>query len=149
MATLYVVCGIPGSGKSHYCREHKKDGVHVSRDAIRFALLEDGENYFAHEDEVYEIFWNKINKELAAGRDVYADQTSLSAKPRRWLLSHISVPCSKVAIVMDTPLSTCLERNNKRKGREHVPTATIKNMYNSFTLPTKEEGFDKIIVNPI
>lgn len=149
MATLYVVCGIPGSGKSHYCREHKKDGVHVSRDAIRFALLEDGENYFAHEDEVYEIFWNKINKELAAGRDVYADQTSLSAKPRHWLLSHISVPCFKVAIVMDTPLDVCLERNSKRTGRERVPAATIKNMYNSFTLPTEEEGFDKIIINPI
>ena len=61
MATLYVLCGIPGSGKSHFCKNHKDDAVHVSRDAIRFALLEDDDDYFAHEDEVYEIFWEKIN----------------------------------------------------------------------------------------
>lgn len=146
MATLYVLCGIPGSGKSHFCKNHKADAVHVSRDAIRFALLENDDDYFAHEDEVCEIFWEKINKELAAGHDVYADQTSLSFKPRHWLLSHIKIPCKKVAVYIDTPFEVCVKRNNKRVGRERVPVYIMKNMLKSMTIPTLEEGFDDIII---
>lgn len=145
MATLYVMCGIPGSGKSYYCKKHVKDGVHVSRDTIRFALLENDDNYFAHENEVYEIFWEKINKELAAGHNVYADQTSLTPNSRGWLLAHIKVPCEKVAIVMNVPFETCLERNDAREGREKVPAKSMLGMYDSFSFPTIDEGFDKII----
>ena len=146
MPTLYVMSGMPGSGKTHYCKEHKNDGIHVSRDVIRFALLEDGDNYFAHENEVYEIFWEKINKELAAGNNVYADQTSLTMNARGWLLSHIKVPCKKVAIMMDTPLQTCLDRNDMRTGKERVPIKTMINMHQNFTKPRVDEGFDEIIV---
>ena len=147
MAMLYVICGAPGCGKSTWADQwvHENDNaVWVSRDEERFALLKEGESYFSHEDEVTENFWNKINKNLAAGRDVIADQTSLNARSRLWLLDHISVPCVKIAVYMDTPLSICLERNSGREGKKRVPDDRLKGMFNSFTVPSIREGFDRV-----
>ena len=66
---LYLMCGIPGSGKSHWAKG-VKDAVIVSRDAIRFNLLKDGEDYFAHEDEVVETFIYDLNGVLLANGHV-------------------------------------------------------------------------------
>ena len=59
---LIIMSGAPGCGKStyarKYCEEHK-DTVIVSRDAIRFSLLKDGEHYFSKEIEVLRLFYNK------------------------------------------------------------------------------------------
>ena len=84
MPTLYVMSGMPGSGKTHYCKEHKNDGIHVSRDAIRFALLEDGDNYFAHENEVYvkttkswkNILRQKIIDEFKSLAEIYCNKNA-------------------------------------------------------------------------
>ena len=146
MAVLYVLCGVPGSGKSTFARDFKRNGniVHISRDEIRFSILEDGDSYFAHEDEVTEIFWDTINKNLAAGVSVIADQTSLNFRSRCWLLDHIHVPCTKMAIYMDIPFSVCKERNAQRTGLQRVPDSKLRGMFNAFTLPVIEEGFDYI-----
>ena len=73
---LYISCGVPGSGKSTFLNKIKgKDEVIVSRDEIRFSLLKPGENYFAHEEEVFRLFCNKIADYIKQGKDVYADAT--------------------------------------------------------------------------
>ena len=65
MKKLYLMIGIPGSGKSTWAR-NRKDGIIVSRDAIRCSFLKDGENYFSKEDLVIkdlEFFtWEKLDK---------------------------------------------------------------------------------------
>ena len=57
---LRVMVGIPASGKSTLIEkevscleEERKTTAVVSRDAVRFSMLKEGEDYFAHEDEVY------------------------------------------------------------------------------------------------
>ena len=54
------------------------------------------------------------------------------------------------AIVFKNDLDTIKAQNEERKGtRAYVPVEQIKRMYTQLTVPTFEEGFDKIYVyNP-
>ena len=72
MSNLYLLCGIPGSGKSTWVRNHLgKYDRHVSRDDIRFSLVKEDEEYFSKEEEVKKEYINKINKYLQDGYDVF------------------------------------------------------------------------------
>ena len=55
-------------------------------------------------------------------------------------------PEKVIAIVMDTPLDVCLQRNAQRSGRALVPEDVIRNMYQNMTMPNYDEGFDAIIM---
>lgn len=147
MANLYLMCGVPGCGKSTFLKNKIKNNnsVIISRDAIRFSIVKPEEDYFSHEDEVLEIFWNQINEALAANNTVYVDQTSLTPKARKWLLQHITGYEHANLIWIDEDLETCLERNEKRKGtRAYVPRGVIRRMFSQFVEPSLEEGFYRI-----
>ena len=148
MADLYLMCGIPGSGKSTFLKNIvKKDTPFtiISRDAIRFSIVKPEEDYFSHEDEVLKIFWKKINESLAAGKDTFVDQTSLNPRARKWLLQHVNGYIHANLIWIKEDLETCLKRNELRYGtRAYVPQKVIRRMYNQFVEPSLDEGFDYI-----
>lgn len=148
MADLYLMCGVPGAGKSTFLKNKiKKDTsfIIISRDVIRFSIVKPEEDYFSHEDEVLEIFWKQINESLAAGKDTFVDQTSLTPTARKWLLQHVNGYTHANLIWIDESLETCLERNERRRGtRAYVPRGVIRRMYNQFIEPSLDEGFDYI-----
>lgn len=132
--TCYILSGVPGCGKSTWARKFtaEHDGVvQVSRDEIRFSLLADGEDYFAHEDEVIATFYAEINEALAAGHDVIADATHISEKALKQILYAIKTDCKKIVVSFHTPLEVCLSRNASREGRACVPDHIIKGMARS------------------
>lgn len=132
--TCYIMSGIPGCGKSTWSRKFTAEHdnvVQVSRDEIRFSLLADDEDYFAHEDEVIATFYAEINEALAAGHDVIADATHISEKALKQTLNAIKVDCEKVLVSFCIPLKVCLSRNAKREGRKCVPDHVIKGMARS------------------
>ena len=45
-SNLVVMVGPPGCGKTTFIKNQPLKGNHISRDKIRFSLLEDGETYF-------------------------------------------------------------------------------------------------------
>ena len=149
---LLVLVGAPGSGKStwaaKFAKEHK--ALHVSRDIIRYSMLEDNDEYFANEDVVFDTFCNYIKEGLRIDDFEYviADATHLNQFGRNKLLSHITLtPDVKlIAVVFDTPLQTCLDRNAKRTGRSCVPESIVKRMWNSFTDPIHDQmqHFDEV-----
>ena len=145
---LYLLCGIPGSGKSTWAKQRVAEGcIWCSRDEIRFSLLQEGEDYFSHEDEVIHLWYKKINEALAAGHDVIVDATHLSAKARKNTLHHLNLKdVGVVPVYFNIPLETCLERNAKREGRARVPDSVIKNMSNGLTAPTEAEYKYKMIL---
>ena len=145
MANLYIMCGVPGAGKSTFLKNHVKNAVIVSRDEIRFSKLLPNEEYFSHEKTVYKDFCDIINKHLAEGRDVFADQTSLTVGSRKKLLDSIKGYNHVNIVWIDENLEICLERNEYRKGtRSYVPREVIKKMFNSLEEPTLNEGFYRI-----
>ena len=59
MGDLFIMMGVPGSGKTTLAKklvEDKPNTIRVSRDDIRFSLLEKGDEYFAKEDKVFKTF---------------------------------------------------------------------------------------------
>ena len=153
--TLYIMCGAPGSGKSTFAKTHYPDATYISRDEIRYSIVTENERYFSKEDEVFNIFVNKINTALRESVDVIADATHLNPRSRAKLLSHLNIDKTHtqvVTVVMRTPLNVCIERNENRRGtRGYVSPSAIKRMYNSFKMPTTEEYYsiiDYILVIP-
>ena len=79
------------------------------------------------------------------GKDVFADQTSLTPKARKWFLSHVHGYDRVNLIWIDEDLDTCLERNEKRKGtRAYVPREVVRRMHFQFVIPSLNEGFNCI-----
>ena len=145
----FVMCGIPGSGKSTWVIKHMAPvtDITISRDNIRFMLLQDDEEYFAHESKVKNIFFSAIRSNTFISKDfdsVFVDATHLTPKSRRQTMNHIAPDTHKIAVYFDVPIEVALERNARREGRARVPEDAIKNMYDSFCAPKISEGFDEI-----
>lgn len=149
-----MLVGIAGSGKSTWAREYVKDqtkqGYHaviVSRDVIRFALVDENEGYFSKENDVFKNYINNIKNYLTDDDIdiVIADATHINEKSRAKVLKELNLNNVTVeAIVFRTPVTRCIQQNKTRIGREKVPDVAIYNMQKNFTMPTNEEGFNMI-----
>lgn len=128
---LFLMSGCPASGKSTYLREHtlQKNSKIVSRDEIRFNLLKDNEDYFAHEKQTFNLFVQQVQEYLDDNETswVFADATFLTDKSRKKFLNKLNLTDEVEVrlIILDTSLYTCLNRNASRKGRAHVPDEII------------------------
>jgi predicted kinase len=120
----------------------------ISRDNVRFAFLKPGEDYFSHEDEVFDTFINYINQTLEKEdiHTIYIDATHLNKKSRDKTLRRVykknieELNC----LCFTTPKEVCHARNNLREGRSKVPATVVDNMFRAYSLPTKDEGFTHI-----
>lgn len=146
---LSITSGIPGSGKSTWLKNNCPNALIISRDAIRFALLKKGEDYFSKEDEVLKQFYFEINRALndeTDDREIIVDATHLTIKARNTLFNNLDTKnvSMKSIYYFKVPLSVCLKRNCGRTGLARVPDNVIKRMYHSIVPPMISEGFDTI-----
>lgn len=144
MKTLYLLCGIPASGKSTWARAHADaTHIHVSRDDVRNSILKDGEEHFSHEKQVYREWIKRIQNALDDPKieAVFADATHLNEISRSKTLWHLKLaPDTKVIpVVFDTPYETCYYRNRERKGRAHVPNRVMWQMHENWAPPLEGE----------
>lgn len=143
------MCGLPGSGKSTWIKERiaKYGGVHVSRDAIRFEMLNEGDAYFTNEKQVFNKFVRLANEAIANPNvtDIYIDATHLNKASRHKITSALRMTKYNklyIAVYFDVSPEICKARNAKRSGRALVPDSVIDNMSKNFTKPIY--GFDEV-----
>lgn len=154
MKTLYLLSGIPGSGKSTWAAKQiaaLEPGTAdwISRDKLRFLLLEDEDEYFSHEDEVFDLFIQLINTGIrdSSVKTIIADATHLNSRSRHKTLSHLELnpDVEVINVVFDVPFEVCLKRNAQRTGRARVPDKVVKRMMFGFKMPNN--GYKTIIID--
>lgn len=140
--TFYLMVGIPGSGKSTYCKNCLGLSTIVSTDAIR------GELYGNEEIQgdgkiVFQIAHKRIEEYLKCGSDVAFDATNIRKKHRKDILNKLPAGTNAVAVYMDTPLGECLKRNQARERK--VPDHVIRRMSANIEPPMTDEGFVRVV----
>lgn len=148
---VWLMCGIPGSGKSTWIQKQMKinPGVWCSRDAVRFSMIGEDEDYFAREDEVFETWIFSIQAAIANSEieNVYIDATHLNEKSRDKVLNRLNLENATLCAVNFTvPLGECIRRNDLREGRAKVPRSVIRRMHFSF-VPAEQGKKYKEVVN--
>ena len=142
MTTLYVMCGIPASGKSVYAKllAEEVDGIVVSSDGIRAEWYGD-EAIQGNPSKIFREVELRCKNALGAGRSVIVDATNMNAKKRANFLKKMP-ECKKVCVVMAVPFNVCLARDEVRS--RHVGPEVLEKMRKNFQMPYYNEGWDHI-----
>lgn len=149
MAKVYVLVGVPGSGKSTWInnQEWANDCVIVSTDDfVEDYAKEVGSTY----NDVFEDYMPTAVKLMAdrvvrareAGKDIIWDQTSVTVKSRKKKF-HMLPNYEHIAVVFPTPEPEEHARRLNRPGK-HIPAGVLASMINTFEMPTEEEGYKEI-----
>ena len=161
MNNLYVLCGIPGCGKSTWVKKKMSENplsyigtqkwAYVSRDEVRFSMIKEEDDYFSKEKQVYQEFINRICDYLGDSwiENVIADATHLNEVSRDKLINAIrrkrpNEPLNIIMVYFDIPLEVCKFRNNKRSGRALVPEHVMDKMYAQLEFPKLRKGLERI-----
>lgn len=152
MPILYMLIGVPASGKSTWlAQQDLSHAVVISTDDIIQARAEaQGKTY----DQVFKKEVKSATTQMVANlraaidadKDIYWDQTNVTAAARAKKLALVPDTYEKVAVFFRTP--DAQEHARRLAGREgkNIPWNVIASMKSQLEPPTAEEGFDKIIV---
>jgi predicted kinase len=159
MNTIYVMVGLPGSGKSTYLNflndpEYGGDGgfVYSTDNYIEGIAQSNGWTY----NQVFKDFIKpatkhmdeQVNLVFKQGHDVFWDQTNMSIKKRASILSRVPKNYRKVCICRVPPRDAAewKELDHRLLSREgkSIPHHIIESMADSYIEPSLEEGFDEV-----
>lgn len=150
MPKVYVLVGVPGSGKSTWAHSQEwfQDCAYVSTDELV-------EEYAKSQGKTYsEVFTDymptavslmadKVIEARKAGKDIIWDQTSTSVNSR--LRKFGMLPdYEHIAVVFKTPKHQELMRRLMSRPGKEIPDHVIASMIASWEEPTEDEGFTEI-----
>lgn len=142
---LWILCGPPASGKSTWVKENMGEyDIWISRDKVRFSMVDEKEDYFSREKEVFNEFIRQIAEAINSNKydNIYVDATHINENARNKVLNRL--PVDKVSlnsICFECSEKELIRRNAERPGRACVPETAILNMLNNYekTDPIREK----------
>lgn len=145
MKNLYVLIGLPGSGKSTYAKT--LEGKLFSSDEYREKIMGDSSDQSAN-DKVFKQLYSDIRETMKTGEDCIFDATNCTYKSRTRILElALKYKYFATAIVVYQPIDKCVTWDTLRS--RSVGSDVIWKYAKSFQFPQYEEGFDSIrIVRP-
>ena len=150
MPKVYVLVGVPGSGKSTWAsnQDWAKDCAYVSTDGYveRFAQrlgLTYNDVFETVMPRAIRLMTRAVIKARAEGKDIIWDQTSTTVKSRKNKFRMLP-DYDAIAVVFRTPDSAEWERRLSSRPGKSIPKFVLENMVKNWQEPTEEEGFDEI-----
>lgn len=143
---MVVLIGISGSGKTTFASRNFRSTQVLSSDALRAAITDDP-NAQRATDDAFDLLDRIAEMRLRRGRITVVDATNVEEWARRELLAlarRHRRPC--VAIVLDPPLETIVERNARRADRPRPRAALARqaNWLRDSLASLPHEGFDAV-----
>lgn len=145
MNNLYVLVGLPASGKSTWAMEQcnkNQNIVWLSSDKLREELY-NNVNDMEHNNKIFEEMKRRAKNSLNKGFDVIYDATNINSKRRKALLDQF-IGIQKICVYFAEDLDEVYCRNIAR--RRVVPEEVLNKMYKSLQVPMWHEGWDDIYV---
>ena len=140
---LIAMVGVTSSGKSAFAGKHFKEEEILSSDAFR-RMVSDDENDQSVTADAFELLYAVAEKRLSHRKTTVIDATNLRKDDRKKITELAkSQDVHTVAIVMDLPEKTILQRNAGRADRS-IPEKKVRSQMSAFRQGTgklKEEGF--------
>ena len=150
MPKVYMLIGVPGSGKSTWIgnQDWMKDMPVVSSDRFIDQHAEkEGKTYNEVFDEYIKIASKLMDNQArvchANNLDFIWDQTNTSVKSRKGKLA-ILPGYEAIAIVFRTPEKEEHDRRLASRPGKHIPKNVLESMIANLQEPTEEEGFTEI-----
>ncbi|MGW0632979.1 AAA family ATPase [Streptomyces sp. NPDC002758] len=144
---LLVLIGASGAGKSTIAATWPVSQV-VSLDRLRGVMADDCGDQSATADAV-DAMHLIVNRRMARGLNTVVDATSVYAKDRAPLVDAAKrhgMPV--IAVIVLTPLSVCIERQQVRPANRSVPEDTVTAQYQAMvhSHPSlRAEGFNDVV----
>lgn len=152
MTHLYMMVGLPGSGKSTWiAQKNITNSVILSTDAyIESEARRRGVSY----SDLFDSLISEAEQMLSAELDlavknnqvIYWDQTNVTVKSRARKLRRIPAHYEKHAVYFDTPISVIQERLKQRETEtgKRIPDQVVRNLASILVPPSLAEGFDTL-----
>ena len=149
MPTMYMLIGVPASGKSTWVEKNKGDALVISTDnLIEIYAADNGKTYndvFKEQIKIAtKIAMEHAEAAFAAGQDVIWDQTNITKKSRKGKLAMVPEHYRKTAVFFATPLEEEWQRRlNGRQGKS-IPAHILDSMVEMLEMPEQDEGWSVI-----
>lgn len=152
MNKLYVLVGVPGSGKTTWASEQEWAGdcAYVSTDRYVEEFAKNmGKTYSEVFEEVMPECVNLMIGDVVVAResdrDIIWDQTSTTIASRKRKFNMLP-DYYAIAVVFGTPepADLVMRLENRYDSGKIIPDQVVQDMINNFEYPTKEEGFKEI-----
>lgn len=150
MATLHMLIGIPGSGKSTFSHnvliKQYPNAVFIASDIVRT------NNPHLKEEEIWPEIYRLCSEALINNLDVIYDATNITPTVRARFFNKLAekgaINYDKYAYYFITDPKKCMERVEKRNhmpNERYLPVDVIEGYGEKIIAPSVEEGFIKII----
>ena len=149
MPTMYMLIGVPASGKSTGVEKNKGDALVVSTDNIieqTAAARNSTYNEVFKENIKFatQLATERAKEAFAADKDVIWDQTNITKKSRASKLAMVPKHYHKTAVFFATPLEEEWQRRlNSRPGKS-IPAHILDSMVEMLEMPEQDEGWSVI-----
>jgi predicted kinase/UDP-2,3-diacylglucosamine pyrophosphatase LpxH len=150
MKILYILFGIPGSGKSTFLKQNNLIEFAISPDAIRLELATpelgvDGNLTIIQDPKAWDIMYERVEERMRKGSLIFADATHTNESYFNKYLNIAYKYSYKVVAIdfRDVSLYECIKRNHDRlvfAEYKYVPESVLHRMHDqiqSLKIPKK------------